>query len=201
MNSVDKYQQLGANYHWKWAASGNANPYVRWVKRVLKHFPDEVNGTLSVLDVGCGDGYPASILAAMGYDVYGVDIYEPALEVAKQKVPTGHFSLVTEEIPVCDYVLAFEVIEHMDSPEWLVQAVKAVNRFALVTCPQPGHDKYATKDYTLEELTALFEGCEVEVLIDEGEHRLLKVTPTEFSDLVPVDEPKTRKKNARRRSK
>lgn len=189
MTSEQKYKQLGADYHWQWARAGDSNPYVRWVKRVLASLPDEVYHGYSVLDVGCGDGYPASLLVAKGYQVLGVDVYEPALDVAREKVqsPVAHFERVSDTVPVCDYVLAFEAIEHMDSTDWLVEAVKACREYALITSPAPGHDPYAVRDYTLDELIALFEGCAVEVLIDEGEHRLIKVTPVEPSTLPVMD--------------
>lgn len=88
MTSEQKYKQLGADYHWQWAQAGDANPYVRWLKRVLAHLPEAGQGA-TLLDWGCGDGYPASLLAARGFDVTGVDVYEPALDVARERVPGG----------------------------------------------------------------------------------------------------------------
>ena len=66
MTSDQKYKQLGADYHWRWAKAGDSNPYVRWLKRVLSDLPEDGQGA-TVLDWGCGDGYPASLLVERGF--------------------------------------------------------------------------------------------------------------------------------------
>lgn len=199
MTSEQKYKQLGADYHWQWARAGDANPYVRWLKRVLAHLPEAGQGA-TLLDWGCGDGYPASLLAARGYDVTGVDVYGPALDVARERVPGGRFTLPSTDLPeVFDYVLAFEAIEHMADPTLLVAAVKSCARLALITCPAPGLDAYALREYTTEALVALFAGCAVEVLADEGEHRLFKITQAQVeAEGAPEPAPKRGKRATRR---
>lgn len=199
MTSEQKYKQLGADYHWQWARAGDANPYVRWLRRVLAHLPEAGQGA-TLLDWGCGDGYPASLLAARGYDVTGVDVYGPALDVARERVPGGRFTLPSTDLPeVFDYVLAFEAIEHMADPTLLVAAVKGCARLALITCPARGLDAYAMREYTTEALVALFAGCAVEVLVDEGEHRLFKITQAQVeAEGAPEPAPKRGKRATRR---
>lgn len=200
MTSEQKYKQLGADYHWQWAQAGDANPYVRWLKRVLAYLPEAGQGA-TLLDWGCGDGYPASLLAARGFDVTGVDVYEPALDVARERVPGGRFTLPSTDLPeVFDYVLAFEAIEHMADPSRLVNAVRDCNQYALITCPAPGLDPYAARSYTTDALIALFEGCAVEVLVDDGEHRLFKIAQAQVEvedEPTAAPDPPRRKKGKR----
>lgn len=212
--SERKYKTLGYGYHWAWAAAGDSNPYVRWVKQVLRYLPEQGDGA-TLLDVGCGDGYPASLLVARGYIVTGVDVLIGPLVVARERV-SGAIFLHAEydAVPVeADYVLAFESLEHMEDPSLLVEAVKACKVYALISCPQPGHDRYALRSYTEDEVRALFEGCAVEVLVNDGEHRLFQVTPLrterEPGDDQPVEPPAEdeapkaapkRKKRANRRT-
>lgn len=201
MTSEQKYKQLGADYHWRWAKAGDSNPYVRWLKRVLSDLPEDGQGA-TVLDWGCGDGYPASLLVARGYDVAGVDVLDGPLAVARERVPGASFYHAERDaLPqISDYVLAFESLEHMEDPSRLVNAVRDCNQYALITCPAPGLDPYAVRSYTTDELIALFEGCAVEVLVDEGEHRLFKIAQAQVEvedEPTAAPDPPRRKKGKR----
>ncbi len=211
--SERKYKTLGHGYHWAWAAAGDSNPYVRWVKQVLRYLPEQGDGA-TLLDVGCGDGYPASLLVARGYDVSGVDVLDGPLAVARERVPGATFYRVDRDaLPqISDYVLALESLEHMADPSLLLAAALNCERYALISSPPAGHDRYALRSYTEDDVRALFEGCAVEVLVNDGEHRLFQVTPlrsepgnTEAliaqaeADEAPKAAPK-RKKRARRRT-
>lgn len=55
-----------------------------------------------VVDLGCGSGLFSEPIAAAGYDVFGVDISEAMLRLARRRVPEGKFrraSLHEVEIP------------------------------------------------------------------------------------------------------
>jgi len=185
MGSKDKYQRLGDGYHWGPGWIGGS--YGQWVRRVLGYLPER--GTLenhtdggggirfSVLDVGCGDGYPASRLVARGYQVWGVDELRGPREGARQKVPVGATCSSNWPSVAADFVLALDSLEHMADPGERVSAAQRCHEFALISCPLPGMDPDAERDYDAAAITALFVGCEVEHLIDEGEHQLYKVTP------------------------
>lgn len=179
MSSANKYANFGNGYHWRWASMGDSNPYVRWVKQVLDYLPQQGRGA-TVLDVGCGDGYPASLLIARGYKVTGVDLLPGPLEVARERVPKADFMLLDDfqQMPVTayDYVLALESLEHMADTSMLLEAIAAAQRYSVVTTPSPGLDDYAVRAYDTDAVVALLSaaGC-VSVEIDEGEHRLFKV--------------------------
>jgi SAM-dependent methyltransferase len=61
------------------------------------------------VDLGCGSGIMARQLRDAGYDVIGVDLSEPLLEIARRRVPDGAFragSFATADIPPCVAVTA-----------------------------------------------------------------------------------------------
>ena len=62
-----------------------------------------------VVDLGCGSGIAASLLVDAGYDVFGVDVSQPMVELARARVPAGRFvcaSLHDVELPRCAAVVA-----------------------------------------------------------------------------------------------
>jgi len=63
-----------------------------------------------VVDIGCGSGTWANILADKGYTVSGVDISPNMIKIAKQNVPKANFtigSFIDYQIPPCHVVTAF----------------------------------------------------------------------------------------------
>lgn len=182
MGSAAKYRALGWGYHWEpgWIRGS----YGQWVRRVLSYLPAdgslaterEPDAAYNVLDAGCGDGYPASLLVARGYRVLGVDELEEVLRVARRNVPGAIFQKAWPYTAM-DFVLALESIEHMEEPGPLVEAVRRCRRYAIVTCPPPEMDAHAVRGYGPDEIRALFERCEVEHLVDEGEHQLYRIKP------------------------
>ncbi len=57
-----------------------------------------------VVDLGCGSGRWARELTAAGYDVLGVDLSEPMLEIARRVAPSARFvrgSFLDVDLPAC----------------------------------------------------------------------------------------------------
>ena len=62
-----------------------------------------------VVDLGCGSGIWASVLAEAGYDVTGIDISSAMIELARARVPDGTFhvgSFLEVALPPCVAVTA-----------------------------------------------------------------------------------------------
>ncbi len=113
--------------------SAQAGSYDRLMGRVT----DRVAGALldaasveagdRVLDVATGTGAVAAAAVARGAQVIGVDISEEMLEVARERVPSGHFmSADAEELELAeepfDAAVAGFLINHLPDPERAVAA-------------------------------------------------------------------------------
>jgi SAM-dependent methyltransferase len=57
-----------------------------------------------VVDLGCGSGILAELVAGAGYDILGVDLSPAMIALARRRVPGGQFrveSLLAAELPAC----------------------------------------------------------------------------------------------------
>lgn len=93
-----------------------------------------------VVDLGCGSGTMARQLRDAGYDVIGVDLSEPLLEIARRRVPGGTFrvgSFATADIPPCVAVTAIgEVFNYtFDAENCAAVRARAWQRIASALCP------------------------------------------------------------------
>jgi SAM-dependent methyltransferase len=74
-----------------------------------------------VVDLGCGTGLLARELIDAGYDVFGVDISESMIELARRRAPEAGFavgSLFEVELPRCGAVTAIsEVLNYLFDAE------------------------------------------------------------------------------------
>ena len=74
-----------------------------------------------VVDLGCGSGLLARYLIDAGYDVFGIDISEAMIEIARERAAEAEFrvgSLFEVGIPRCEAVTAIsEVLNYLFDPE------------------------------------------------------------------------------------
>lgn len=87
----------------------------------------------SVLDAGCGEGVTLRSLHALnkGWLLYGVDMDELSLDVARRVAPTAFIQKASiYELPYndasFDLVLCTEVMEHLEHPEEALQSIRRV---------------------------------------------------------------------------
>jgi len=62
-----------------------------------------------VVDLGCGSGIWAAELTRHGYEVLGIDISRPMIELARKRAPKARFinaSFLRAKLPTCDAVTA-----------------------------------------------------------------------------------------------
>jgi len=97
---------------------------------------------MKVLDVGCYDGNISSLIMQNGNDVYGVDISENAIELAKQRGIKAYVANAEHELPfsnnIFDTVFAGEIIEHIFDTQKFLQEIKRVlkaNGTIILTTP------------------------------------------------------------------
>jgi ubiquinone/menaquinone biosynthesis C-methylase UbiE len=102
-----------------------------------------------VLDIACGEGYGANILAARAEKVYGVDISEEAIDSAKKIYADERMEFLlgsVTNIPIpdrsIDIVVSFETIEHHDKHLEMMTEVKRVlkdNGVLVISTPDKGY--------------------------------------------------------------
>ena len=115
MNLKETYNKIAKNWHKDhekddWWVCG-ADVFISLLKP----------GNL-VLDVGCGSGTKSKYLTEHGLRVFGIDIAEKMIEIAKKEVPTGTFSVLDLDeastlIDVFDGILAQAVLLHIPQKE------------------------------------------------------------------------------------
>jgi SAM-dependent methyltransferase len=139
----------------------------------------------TILDVGCGTGYGAGLMAESGHAVTGIDVSEEAIAAARSAhgtpacrfeqydgrripFPDGHFVAVT----------AFQVIEHVRDDQGFARELARVldpAGVAILTTPDrtrrlgPGQKPwniYHVREYAAEDLRAVLEGAFAHVTID-----------------------------------
>ena len=104
-----------------------------------------------VVDLGCGSGVTAQILDEVGYSVVGVDASADMINLARKRVPNGHFrieSIYEADIPDCQAVLALgEVLNYTSedrTPEAVAKLLRNISRslhsdgFFLCDIAEPG---------------------------------------------------------------
>ena len=109
----------------------NLSPLVRLLRKYrfrphswpLETIPD---GSMSMLDIGCGNGEKLVEFAERGWKIWGLDVSAIALQVADQLLPDGKFILgeLTEVDLPTEYFDAIRMdncLEHIPNPQEVVQ--------------------------------------------------------------------------------
>jgi 2-polyprenyl-3-methyl-5-hydroxy-6-metoxy-1,4-benzoquinol methylase len=123
-----------------------------------------------VLDVACGEGYGAALLAAAGASsVVGVDLDEATVEHARARhgieARVGDVRSLPFEDGAFDLVVSFETIEHVEEPERaLDELARVVAADGLVVVSTPNASQYLVenefhvREFGHAEFVALLEG-------------------------------------------
>lgn len=156
-------------------------PRVNWALDLAKEFKPE-----HILDLGCLEGYAALTVAKHVDSVksgWGVDLSHDGIELAKRRAKNYRVPIKFEEQTIegflksmvrsnkkFDFIMLFEVIEHVKSPELvleLIDKVKSKDGLVLISTPafeSPTYGKndvinkchvrlYTPKDEDYEEMT------------------------------------------------
>ncbi len=162
----DKYDRGGA-YHWRSYYETKIPFYVNKVQLVKELVPPGSE----VLDLGCGDGLIAHVLAEERQcRVTGVDSHPLAIAFAREKNRNQNVFQVKSVYTLrftsqFDVALAVEIFEHIRKPEVMLQKVKrALKRdgsFIVTTPLSDGGAKalsrHHVKEYSKEEFHAIIE--------------------------------------------
>lgn len=118
------------------------------VAKFIDFFKD-VDTNLTVLDVGCGDGFWLEILRDLGFSkLYGIDMCQPFLEVAADKglnVRLGNVYDLNLESSL-DIVLLCDVLEHLDDVNSALDKIRnALKVGALLYLIIPVYDSLSSR--------------------------------------------------------
>ncbi len=167
--TVPEGGELRYDLYWEERDRGQAPKLSDWQKERTDLILSMIEPGSTVLDIGCGDG---AILLYMkeqkSLRTIGVDVDPGILELAAER---GIETMVAdlndlasiEALPEVDYVIAFEIIEHLPTPERLLLALsKKVRKGMCVSIPNSG--------YYLYRLRLLFGRMPAQWIVHPGEH-------------------------------
>jgi SAM-dependent methyltransferase len=125
-----------------------------------------------VLDVACGVGYGAAILAEAGHRVVAIDRDKETIEYAQRHYErpgvtykcAGALSVAGYEDDSFDAVVCFETIEHLAEPASFLHACRAVAPHLLISAPNEDvfpwqAYRFHFRHYTRDQLDALLIDC------------------------------------------
>lgn len=121
------------DFEWRSTAPGNGESGVGLTKVFLDMVRD-LEDVKTICDLGCGNGYMAGGLAALGYKVTGVDASETGIRIAQQNYSNVRFfqglldAELDQKIGMRDFdlVVSSDVIEHFYRPSDVIEAALSV---------------------------------------------------------------------------
>jgi trans-aconitate methyltransferase len=123
------------NRHWQtYAESAARNPAQEYRRRLILSRLSADGSARRILDIGAGTGDLAYTIrrSLPNAEIFGVDVSEAGLEIARQKVPDAVFlerDLLQSDTPPPEFrawathAICSEVLEHVDDPERLLANV------------------------------------------------------------------------------
>ena len=87
--------------------------------------------TNNILDIGCGNGHFLEVAAKRGWNVYGTEFTDEAIDVCNKKNIKMNQGILNPENYnkiEFDVITSFEVIEHINNPEIEIQNIKKLLR-------------------------------------------------------------------------
>jgi ubiquinone biosynthesis O-methyltransferase len=101
----------------------------------------------SVLDVGCGAGFGANLLAEVAAQVTGIDYSAEAIDYARSHYSRQNISFMVMDAQHLEFntdfdlAVCFEVLEHVREPEHILRGIRSVlKRNSKVVISTPNSD-------------------------------------------------------------
>lgn len=118
-----------SEFEWNLADAGNGESGIGLAKTIIKRVT-ALEGVKRICDLGCGNGYITGRLAALGYEVVGIDASESGTRIASENYPQARFICahidegLRQRFPLesFDLVISSDAIEHFYRPGDLLDA-------------------------------------------------------------------------------
>lgn len=148
--------------------------------RAVYEYTTQFTQTQRVLDVGCGEGYGAHLLARHAKEVIAIDRHKKTIQQAQRKYDLSNLNFYIQDISEIseyplfsfDVVCCFHVIEHLKAPvQFLAEVGKRLldpsgvllistpNRHSSFRCSTGFQWPYHEREYTVDEFRALLSTC------------------------------------------
>jgi 2-polyprenyl-3-methyl-5-hydroxy-6-metoxy-1,4-benzoquinol methylase len=112
-------------FEWQAEGAGNGESGEK-LTHVFVELVKKLDGVKSICDLGCGNGHISGRLAALGYEVMGVDASASGIQIARRAYPSVEFvqAMIGGELNLgqFDLVISSDVIEHLYRPSDLIEA-------------------------------------------------------------------------------
>ncbi|HKG58862.1 MAG TPA: methyltransferase domain-containing protein [Pyrinomonadaceae bacterium] len=112
-------------FEWHAEGAGNGESGEK-LTSVFVEFVKKLDGVRSICDLGCGNGHITGRLAALGYQVTGVDASASGIQIAQRAYSSVDFvhALIDSDLNLgqFDLVISSDVIEHLYRPSDLLEA-------------------------------------------------------------------------------
>ena len=118
-------------FEWHAERAGNGDSGEK-LTRVFVELVKKLDGVRSICDLGCGNGHITGRLAALGYQVTGVDASESGIKIARRTYPGVEFveAMIDRDLKKnlgnFDLVISSDVIEHLYRPSDLLEAAASL---------------------------------------------------------------------------
>ncbi|HJY27658.1 MAG TPA: methyltransferase domain-containing protein [Pyrinomonadaceae bacterium] len=117
-------------FEWHTGQAGNGDSGER-LTRVFVELVKVLDGVKSICDLGCGNGHITGRLAALGYQVTGVDASPSGIKIARLTYPDVEFveAMIDADLKSLgsfDLVISSDVIEHLYRPSDLLEAATSL---------------------------------------------------------------------------
>lgn len=134
---------------------------------------DWIERNQKVIDVACGVGYGARILADKNVDYFGVD----KIQADESYIRYGNWlfgvDLNTHRLNwKGDVAICFETLEHLENPQHLADELMASAPLIIVsvpTRPTKHLNEYHLHDFTVDDIIAMFNNVELVYIEDQPE--------------------------------
>ena len=119
-----------SEFEWHAERAGNGESGEK-LTHVFVELVRKLEGVKSICDLGCGNGHITGRLAALGYDITGVDASVSGINIARHAYPSVTFveALIDRDLKRLgsfDLVISSDVIEHLYRPSDLLEAATAL---------------------------------------------------------------------------